>query len=293
MTKLLLTGASGYLGRLTLDALIASGKTDPADIIAVTRDPNTLSGYAQKGVDVRAGDFNAPETLANAFAGADRVAIISVDLGDRIRRHGAAIAAAKAAGARHILYTSLPRIAGVPVTFGADHFETEALIAASGVAHTILRNGWYAENLFLSLPTALKAGQLFSSAGDGRVSYAPRQAYAEALAAALVNAGDENRIYTLTGTETFSDTEMVALANAVFGTSISVIGISDEQAADGLKQAGMPDFVVPVLVSMSTNIRNGGLDIVTGDIEALTGKIPQSLKDFLVANKDAFLAAAK
>lgn len=293
MTKLLLTGASGQLGRLTLDALLASGKIVPADTIAVSRDPAKLADYAAKGVDTRAGDFDKPETLTPAFQGADVVAIISVEFPDRVRKHSAAIDAAKAAGASHILYTSLAKVDGVPVTFGADHFETEDVIAKSGVAHTFMRNGWYSENLFMNLPQAIKTGQWFSSGGEGRVSYAPRQNYAEALAAAMLSAGNENRVYTLTGTETFSTADTVALVNKVLGTEIAVVPITDAQMADGLKQAGMPDFIVPVLVSMSTNTRNGGLDIVTSDIEKLTGTAPMPLEDFLKLSKDALLAAAK
>ena len=136
MTKLLLTGAAGHLGRLTLDALLAAGKTAASDIIAVTRDPAKLADYAAKGVDVRAGDFAKPETLKTAFAGADRVAIISVDAFPRLPLHKAAIDAAKAAGASRLLYTSLPRIPGVPVTFGGDHVDTEAALAESGIAYT-------------------------------------------------------------------------------------------------------------------------------------------------------------
>jgi len=292
MTKLLLTGASGQLGRATLDALLASGKVAASDIIAVSRDPAKLADYAAKGVVTRAGDFDKPETLEAAFAGADVVALISIDFGDRVRRHSGAINAAKAVGASHLLYTSLPRLEGVPVTFGEDHFGTEDVIVASGLNHTFLRNGWYSENLFMNLPQALKTGQMFSATGDGKVSYAPRQTMAVALANAMLTAGTENRVYTMTGTELFTTAEVAALANKVFGTSIAVIDITDEQLADGLKQSGMPDFIVPIIVSMSTNTRNGGLDIITHDIKALTGKDPQTLEDYLVENKQAFLAAS-
>jgi NAD(P)H dehydrogenase (quinone) len=293
MSKLLLTGAAGQLGRATLDALIASGKVAASDIVAVTRDTAKLADYAAKGVDVRAGDFDKPETLPAAFAGADRVAIISIDFGDRVRRHKAAIDAARAAGASRLLYTSLPRIDGVPVTFGDDHFGTEDVIAESGLAYTILRNNWYAENVFLHLPNAIRSGQWFTSAHSGRATYAPRASMAEALAAALLEDGDESKIYTLTGTGTYSAEDVAALANKVLGTGIAVVNISDEQLAEGMKQAGLPDFLVPILVSMDTNIRNGGLDIVTDDIKTLTGKAPGSLESFLVAHKEALLAAAR
>ena len=221
------------------------------------------------------------------------VAIISVDFPNRVQRHSAAIEAAKAAGASHILYTSLAKVDGVPVTFGDDHFATEEVIAASGLAHTVLRNGWYSENLFMNLPRALKTGQWVGSEAQGRASYAPRQAYAEALAAAMISAGTENRVFTLTGTELYSVADIVALANKVFGTSIAVIDITDEQLAEGMKQSGLPDFLVPVLVSMSTNVRNGGLDIITDDMEKLTGKKPLDLESFLTLSKDALRDAAK
>jgi NAD(P)H dehydrogenase (quinone) len=292
MPKLLLTGAAGHLGRLTLDALLAGDKVTASDIIAVTRDPSGLADYAAKGVDVRAGDFNAPETLTTAFAGADRVAIISVDFGDRLNRQKAAVAAAKAAGASRLLYTSLPRIDGVPVTFGADHFETEDAIVATGIPYTFLRNNWYAENVFLSIPNAIRSGQWFTSAGAGKATYAPRADMAAALAAAMLEDAPGNRVYTLTGTRTYSAEEVAALANKVLGTKIALVNLTDEQLTGGMKQAGLPDFLIPILVSMDTNIRNGGLDIVTNDIERLTGTAPQSLEDFLVANTDALLAAA-
>ena len=293
MTKLLVTGASGHLGRLTLDALIDGGRAAPSDIIAVSRTTDQLAEYAAKGVEVRAGDFAKPETLPAAFAGADRIAIISLGTFPRIDAHKAAIAAAKEAGVSHILYTSLPRKDGVPATFGADHYETEDAIIASGVPYTFMRNSWYAENLFMSVPNAVASGKMFSAAGDGRLSYAPRQNFAEALAAALAADTTESKTYTLTGSESFSTDEVAALAARVLGKPIEVVHVSDEELAEGMKQAGVPEPAIPTLVSMDTNIRNGGLDIVTNDIEKLTGTPPMALEDFLKLSKDALLDAAK
>ena len=293
MSKLAVTGASGHLGRLTLDALLASGKTAASNIIAISRDTSRLAEYAAKGVDVRKGDFHAPETLPAAFEGADRVAIISLGSFPRLDGHKAAVSAAKAAGAGHILYTSLPRIPGVPVTFGGDHFETEDAIIESGVPYSFLRNSWYAENLFMSLPAAIRAGTMFISAGDGRTAYAPRQNYAEALAAALASDSSSSQTYTLTGTRAYTHEELAALAAEVLGQPIAVVNLSDEQLAAGMKQSGVPEPMIPVLISMQVNMRNGGLDIVTGDIEKLTGKPPMALEAFLELNKDALLAAAK
>ena len=293
MSKIAVTGASGHLGRLTLDALIASGRIAAADIIAISRDTSKLADYAARGVDLRTGDFGTPETLATAFRGADRVAIISVDTFPRGELHKAAVAAAGSAGVGRVLYTSLAIADGVTPSFGADHFETEQAIKDSGLAYTILRNNWYLENLFMSLPNAIKSGSWFTSANGGRIAYGARADYAAALAGALLDDAPGNRVHTLTGPKAYTAEEVAELANAALGTSIAVVNLGDEQLAEGMKQAGVPDPVVPVLVSMDTNVRNGGLDVVTGDVETLSGKAPVTLEDFLSTNKDALLAAAQ
>ncbi|MBP2236989.1 NAD(P)H dehydrogenase (quinone) [Sinorhizobium kostiense] len=288
---LLVTGAAGQFGKLVLDALLASGKTNPADIIATSRDVAKLADYAAKGVQTRAADFDDPASLDKAFAGATRILIISTDVldqpGKRLKQHLAAVEAAKKAGAKHILYTSMANPEGSVIPFAGDHLGTENAIKATGIPHTILRNAWYMENLFLALPHALASGQWFSSAGEGRISHVARGDLARAAAAALESGSNESRTYTLTGAEARTTEEIAALAADATGKKLDVVHISDEALAAGLKGAGLPDFLVPILVSFDANTREGHFDIVTGDVAALTGKAPLSLSIFLEASKTA------
>ncbi|MBP1883200.1 SDR family oxidoreductase [Sinorhizobium mexicanum] len=290
---LLVTGAAGQLGKLVLDTLLASAKVKPADIIAASRDTTKLAAYAAKGVQTRAADFDDAALLEKAFAGADRILIISTDVlgqpGKRLQQHLNAVAAAKKAGARHILYTSMPNPETSVIPFAPDHLGTENAIKATGIPYTILRNGWYMENLFMALPHALETGQWFSSAGAGRLAHIARSDAAEAAAAALLSGSTESRTYTLTGAELRSTDEVAALVASTTGKKLEVVHISDEALAGGLKGAGLPDFLVPIVVSFDSNTREGHIGMVTGDFAALTGKTPISLPAFLEASKAALV----
>jgi NAD(P)H dehydrogenase (quinone) len=292
--KLLVTGASGKLGRGVVEHLIAGQKIAPDRIIAVTRDPSKLTDLAAKGVDVRQGDLGDAGSLAKAFAGADRVLIVSTDTapgsGERVRQHSAAVEAAKAAGASRVLYTSLPKPDVSVISFAFEHLNSEKAIKESGLAYTVFRNSWYSENLFMSLPQAVKSGQWFTSAGDGRVAYGARDDYAAAIAGGLAAHETENRIYTLTGPEAVSTADLAELASKILGKPISVVQLTGEQLADGLRQHGLPEPVVNVVVSIDANTRGGFLDFVTPDMEKLSGRKSQSLEAFLEANKAALLA---
>ncbi|WP_411032561.1 SDR family oxidoreductase [Shinella sp. BYT-45] len=289
---LLVTGASGQLGRLVLDALLAAGKA-PASIIATTRDTSKLADYAAKGVVVRTADFDDPASLDAAFAGAAKVLIISTDAldepGRRLAQHKAAVAAAGKAGAKHILYTSMPQPDDSLVTFAPDHLGTEEAIKATGIPYTILRDGWYAENLFMSLPHALETGSWYTSAGDGKVAHITRADTAAAVAGAALKAGDESRTYTLTGPESRTAEEIAAVVSAATGRPLKVVHVSDAQLAEGLKAAGLPEAFIPTIVSFDANTREGKVAMVTGDAETLSGRRPTSLEDFVAANKAALL----
>jgi len=290
---LLVTGASGQLGRLVLDALLASGKVAPASIVATTRDVARLADYAEKGVTVRAADFEDAASLDAAFAGATRALIISTDAldrpGKRLAQHKAAVAAAEKAGVRHILYTSMPQPDDSRVTFAPDHLGTEEAIKATGIAYTILRDGWYAENLFMSLPHALQTGSWYTSSGNGRIAHITRADTAAALAGALLNAGSESRTYTLTGPESHTAEEIAAIVSAATGKPLKVVHVTDAQLAEGLKGAGLPEAFIPTVVSFDANTREGKIAMVTDDAEKLSGRKPTSLEDFAAANKAAFL----
>lgn len=289
---LLVTGATGQLGKLVLDQLLASG-VEPARIIATSRDTAKLSDYAVKGVQTRAADFDDPASLDKAFAGADRILIISTDAlgepGKRLKQHLAAVEAAKKAGAKHILYTSMPNPENSVIPFAPDHLGTENAIKATGISYTILRNGWYMENLFMALPHALQTGQWYSSSGEGRLAHIARADAANAAAAALASGSNESRTYTLTGGEQRSTDEIAALVAKATGKPLGVVHISDEALAGGLKGAGLPDFLIPIVVSFDANTREGHINMVTNDVAALTGATPVKLAAFLEASKAALV----
>ncbi|MGJ7040045.1 NAD(P)H dehydrogenase (quinone) [Shinella sp. BE166] len=289
----LVTGASGQLGRLVLDKLIASGKIAPANLIATTRDVSKLEAYAAKGVTVRAADFDDEASLDAAFAGAGKVLIISTDAldkpGRRLAQHKAAVAAAKKAGAKHILYTSMPQPDDSLVTFAPDHLGTEQAIKATGIPYTILRDGWYAENLFMSLPHALQTGSWYTATGEGKIAHITRDDTAAAITGAVLKAGDESKTYTLTGPQTHTAEEIAAIVSAATGKPLNVVHVTDAQLAEGLKGAGLPEGFIPTIVSFDANTREGKIAVVTSDAETLSGRPLTPFEDFVAASKAAFL----
>lgn len=279
---ILVTGASGQLGRAVVRHLLESQGVAPASLIAVTRDPAKLADLAAKGVTVRAGDFKAADTLPAAFAGADKVLIISgADIGQRLPQHQAAVAAAVEAGASRIAYTSMPNPEpGNRVLFAPEHFGTEQAIKETGLPYTIFRNGWYQENLMLALPAAFASGSWYTSSGQGRIAHAARDDMAAAIAGALASEEGESVTYTLTGPEALTSDEIAARAANSLGKPLQVVHVTDEQLAEGLKAAGVPEAFIPLTVSFDTNTREGGFDLATGDIEKLSGRAPAPIESF-------------
>jgi NAD(P)H dehydrogenase (quinone) len=289
MSKILVTGASGQLGSLTIQHLLDTQGIAAADIVAATRDPAKLADLAAKGIEVRKADFDDAASLETAFAGIDRLAIISTDAlaipGQRQAQHKAAIAAAVKAGVKHVVYTSMPNPDKSRVTFAPDHLASEQAVKASGLAYTILRNAWYMDNYLMSLPHNLQTGQWFSASGDGKVSNISRDDCAKALAAVLAAQTTASAIYTLTSAESLTISEVAALVAGITGKPLSVVPVTDEQLAGGLTGAGLPPFLVDMLVSADANVRDGNFDLVTGDFHALTGSAPQTLNAFLAERK--------
>lgn len=285
MSNLLITGANGKLGRHVTQLLLEAGQDN---IIAASRDTAKLADLAAKGAEVRRADFDDPASLAEAFKGVDRILIISTDaLGSdqRLTQHLNAVKAATEAGAE-IIYTSMPKPENSAVSFAPDHAGTEKAVIASGRPYTILRNAWYQENLLMSLPGALASGTLYTSAGEGRLSHVSHADTARAAAAAL-RKPSRNQTLTLTGPELLTTKQIAALASEVVGKPLAVVDLTDEQLAGGMKAAGLPEAIIPMLVSFDTNTRQGGFDVLTGDVEALTGRKPETLRAFFEANKAA------
>lgn len=289
---LLVTGASGHLGRRATELLL---EAKAGKVIAGTRDPSKISDLAKKGAEVRKVDFDDP-ALADAFKGVDRLLLISTDAldtpGKRLKQHKAAIEAAKKTGVKHIVYTSMPKPEpGSPIPFAPDHYGTEQALEASGMGWTVLRNSWYQENLFHSLPQVLASGKWFSAAGDGKVAHVSREDAAYAAAAALAKQPNGNSRYDVTGSELLTTKDIAKLASEATGKPIEIVNVTDEQLTRGMIAAGMPAFLAPVFASFDTNTRLGNIAIASDAVQKLTGRAPRSLKIFFSSNREALLQA--
>jgi len=289
MSKILVTGASGHLGRRVVELLIEAGERD---VIAATRSPDKLADLGARGAEVRVADFDAPAGLADAFRGIERLVVVSTDAlgvpGQRQRQHRAAVDAAVRAGVRHIVYTSMPNPEpGSLIPFAPDHHETELAIARTGIPFTILRMNWYMENVFTWLPQALASGVWHTASGQGRVGYVAREDTARAAAAAIAKPAANERL-DITGSATLSAHELAATATAVLGRPIAVVEVTDDQLRAGLLGAGLPPPIVDLIVAMDANTRAGGVDIASDAVSRLTGTPPQTFHTFLDSQRAAF-----
>jgi len=291
---ILITGAAGQLGQRVIHHLLETEKVPAANIIAATRDPDKLADLAAKGVVTRRADFDDAASLEAAFKGVDRLLIISTDAlavpGQRLKQHKAAVDAAVKAGVKHIAYTSMPSPDKSLVTFAPDHLGTENAIKATGIPYTIIRNAWYMDNYLHGMPHNLQSGSWYTGSGEGKVSNISREDCARAIAASLASGTQQNATYTLTGTESLSASQIAAVLADVVGKPLQAVNVTDEQLGQGMRGAGLPDFVADMLVSADANIRAGNFDLVTADYETLTGRKPETLKDFFVAHKTTLIA---
>jgi len=269
--KILVTGATGKLGSKVVDTLL---KTVPANQLAVSvRNPEKAKGLRAQGVDVRQGDFDRPETLDAAFKGIDRLLLISAD-GDnetRIRQHTNAVAAADRAGVKFIAYTSIVNAQESKNFLAPTHQATEEAILKTGISYSFLRNNWYLENEISSIQGVLAGAPWVTSAGNGKVGWALQQDYAEAAAAVLSGNGHENTTYELSG-KLLSQDELASALSSVLGKEVSVQQVDDATYADIMKGAGVPDFLIPMLVDIQKGIREGTLEIESNDFEKLLGR---------------------
>ncbi len=288
---LLVTGAGGHLGRIVVDELVAAG----AKVIATTRDTAKLADLAAKGVDVRHADFDAPETLAAAFAGADRLLLISTDAldvpGRRLAQHRAAVAAAVAAGVRHIVYLSAPAPYPTPEpSLIGDHFWTEQAVVASGADFTLLRDHIYTDYLVFGLPHAVETGTLYTATGTGGRSYVLRADCARTAAAVLARATGKS-ILDVTGPAAVTQNEIAALASEISGRKVEHVALPAEAMKEGLTAAGLPPAMVEGLVAFDVAAAEGFHAITTSVVKDWTGREPGTVRAFLEANAAALKGA--
>lgn len=263
------TGASGQLGRLVVDALLS--KVAPDQIVALARAPDSVSDLAAKGVHVRAFDYDAPETLVPALAGVSRLLLISGNaIGSRVPQHRAVIDAAKAAGVALVAYTSILNADRSPMLLAAEHKATEEMLAASGIDHALLRNGWYTENYLMGAGAAIAHGVLLGSSGDGAISAAARVDYAEAAATVLVRG--LTGTFELAGDDSFTQVELAAALAEISGKPVVYRNLAQADYAAALEQVGLPGPYAEILADSDARAAEGALFDASRTLSQLIGR---------------------
>ncbi len=258
MAKLGVTGASGQLGQLVLNELLEM--VEPSEIIALARDPNDLSDFASKGVEVRRADYDDTASLDAALTGVERLLLISSNAIDkRTAQHRAAIAAAERAGVRYIAYTSTLGAPDSPIELAESHRQTEATLAETGIPHTLLRNGWYNENFTAGLMEQIEAGVIPGAQGDGRISSASREDYAIAAAQVLVNA-DGGEVLELAGDASWTMDDFAQEVASQSGKDVTYQEMSQADYAATLEASGMPASFAQTLAQAAHATRTGALE---------------------------------
>lgn len=281
--SLVITGATGHLGRLVVESLLARG-VPAGDITAAGRDAAKVKDLADRGVRVRASDYEDPATLDEAFRGAGKILLISAsEVGKRASQHRNAIDAAVRAGAGLLAYTSIANAGTTTMRLAGEHQATEAALRASGLPWVLLRNSWYTENYTAQLPAILAQGELAGSAGDGRVSAATRADYAAAAAAVLAGDGHAGRVYELGGDQAFTLAELAAEISAQAGRTVRYRDLPEAEYARLLTGAGVPEPVAAILADADRGLSQGDLYVDSGHLRQLIGRPAMSLRDAVAA----------
>lgn len=280
-----ITGATGHLGRIVVNRL--KEKIPAQNIAALVRTPDKA---ADLGVEVREFDYNKPENLADALKGIDTLLLISAnEIGQRARQHSNVIEAAKKAGVKWIVYTSILRADTSTLSLAEEHLATENAIKASGIQYTILRNGWYTENYTGSVGGALTGGAFPGSAGNGKISSAARADYAEAAVAVLTGKGHFGKTYELAGDESYTLSDLAGEISHQTGKNIPYRNLTESGYTDLLKGFGLPDGIAGAIAGWDTSASNGDLFDDSHQLSKLIGRpttsMSRSVKDALTDNK--------
>ena len=295
--KIIVSGASGQLGSLVIDELLARNVA-PENLILVSRTPNTdhLSAYAARGASVRFGDFNQPESLDAAYLGGTRMLLISINGGggSRPELHRVAIDAAARAGVKQIAYTSYVNADRyTDSTIAVDHLRTERILQESGVAWTLLRNQIYANGLVDQAVQIVGDGRYVTHTPDARVAYVTREDCAAAAAAVLATPGHDNKAYNITGPDSIGPRELVALASEISGKPVELVVRSEAEYRRDLADSGMPEAAINGTISFAAELDSPYLREPSTAVADLTGRPATSVRALLIENRERLRAAAR
>ncbi|WBQ05844.1 SDR family oxidoreductase [Kribbella sp. CA-293567] len=271
--SIVITGATGQLGRLVIADLLAAGV--PADgVTAVARSKEKAADLAAQGIRIAVADYDQPASFDDVFTAGDRVLLISgSEPGRRVPQHTVVIEAAKAAGVAQLAYTGIFGGPANAMLLGADHHATEKLILDSGLPYTFLRNNWYSEIAVNDLPAAVESGAIVNGAtADARLATATREDYAAAAAVVLTTDGHLNQAYNLGGDHAWSFPEFAAELTRQTGKPVVHRSLTHQEALAGLIAAGIPEGFAAVLADIDTNTSAGALSATPGDLSRLIGR---------------------
>jgi NAD(P)H dehydrogenase (quinone) len=262
-----ISAATGQLGRLVVAQLKAQA---PAGLVALAHSP---AKAADLGVAVREADYSRLQTLGAALRDIDTVLLISSnEIGQRAVQHRNVIEAATQAGVQRIVYTSLLHADTSPLDLAAEHLETEHLLKATGIAHTILRNGWYTENYTASVKGALAGGAFIGSAGAGRISWAARADYAAAAVTVLTGAGHDGRTYELAGDASYTLSDLAAEISRQTGKETPYNDLPEADYAAALVGFGVPEGFARMIAGWDVGASRGALFDDGRQLSALIGR---------------------
>ena len=283
MSTLAVTGATGHLGRLVIESLLTRGVAAES-VVAVVRSPEKAQDLAARGVQVRRGDYDDPQSLATAFAGVSKLLLISAsEPGKRLPQHRNAIEAASAAGVGFLAYTGILNADTTKMLLAEEHQATEEVIRASGLRYALLRNGWYFENYTERLAPVFEHGALLGAAGDGLLAAASRADYAEAAAAVLTGPDLTNSVFELGGDRPFT---LAALATEIAtqsGKPVVYQNLPVDEYAKVLVSVGLPEGYAHILADSDLGIARGDLTTDSGDLHGLIGRPTTTLAEAVAA----------
>ncbi|MEO3745846.1 SDR family oxidoreductase [Plantactinospora sp. B5E13] len=280
---IVVTGATGHYGPLAIEELLARG-VPAGQIVAIARDPGKAAGLAERGVQVRQADYTDPESLAAAFAGAEKLLFVSgSEAGQRIPQHRNVVDAARAAGVRLIAYTGILNADTTTMVLAGEHKATEAMIRESGLPYVFLRNTFYLEVYTANLGQAVEHGAIVDAVGDGRISGATRADLAAAGAVVLTTEGHENQAYELGGEPAFTLTELAEEVSRQSGRTVAYRNLSQPEYTDFLTSVGLPRPVAEIFADASVGASRDELFTDSGDLPRLLGRPTTPLADAVAA----------